>query len=163
MDYIQGLNWGEVPPDLRPGTSCNRSCTSQLKSGTFLLGSTTLRSLYLSIFHYAWCFVKKCSPSRSFCHLSMLGVDRCCRHQTLFKCHKSRIMPWMLENPRSAVGNPTSALGPSGSIFGPSSLAPIGIHHLLQSNLTTDHITLTTPTWGTVSHLKANTSHGQLV
>jgi len=43
----------------------------------------------------------------------------------------------MLENPRSAVGNPTSALGPSGSSFGPSSLAPIGIHHLLLSNLTT--------------------------
>ena len=43
----------------------------------------------------------------------------------------------MLENPWSAVGNPTSALGPSGSSFGPSSLAPVGIHHLLLSNLTT--------------------------
>ena len=43
----------------------------------------------------------------------------------------------MLENPRSAVGNPTSALGPQGSSFGPSSLAPIGIHHLLPSNSTT--------------------------
>jgi len=30
-----------------------------------------------------------------------------------------------------------SALGPSGSSFGPSSLAPIGIHNLLLSNLTT--------------------------
>ena len=43
----------------------------------------------------------------------------------------------MLENPWSAVGNPTSALSPSGSSFGPSSLTPVGIHHLLLSNLTT--------------------------
>jgi len=44
----------------------------------------------------------------------------------------------MLENPWSAVGNPTSAIGPLGSSFGPSSLAPIGIHHLLLSNLTSE-------------------------
>jgi len=50
----------------------------------------------------------------------------------------------MLENPWSAVGNPTSALGSSGSSFGPSYLAPIGIHHLLLSNLTTGQYTLTT-------------------
>jgi len=43
----------------------------------------------------------------------------------------------MLGNSWSAVGNPNSALGHSGSSFGPSGLAPIGIHHLLQSNLTT--------------------------
>ena len=43
----------------------------------------------------------------------------------------------MLENPRSVVGNPTSDLGPSGSSFGPSSLAPVGIHHHLLTNLTT--------------------------
>jgi len=43
----------------------------------------------------------------------------------------------MLENPWSAVGNTTSALGPLGSSFGPSSLVPVGIHHLLMSNLTT--------------------------
>jgi len=36
----------------------------------------------------------------------------------------------MLENPWSAVGNPTSALGRS-------SLAPLGIHHLVLSNLAT--------------------------
>ena len=42
----------------------------------------------------------------------------------------------MLENRWSAVGNPTSALSPSGSSFGASSLAPIGIHHVLLSNLT---------------------------
>jgi len=44
----------------------------------------------------------------------------------------------MLENPWSAVGNPTSALSPSGSSFGPSGLAPVGINHLLLSNVTTD-------------------------
>jgi len=43
----------------------------------------------------------------------------------------------MLENPWSPVWNPTSALSPSGSSFGPSSLTPVGIHHLLLSNLTT--------------------------
>jgi len=42
----------------------------------------------------------------------------------------------MLDNPWSAVGNPTSALGPSG-------LAPLGIHHLLLSNLTTVVIIIT--------------------
>ena len=50
---------------------------------------------------------------------------------------KPNIVPWMFENSWSAVGNPTSALGPSGSSFGPSSLAPLGIHHLSPSNLTT--------------------------
>jgi len=29
-------------------------------------------------------------------------------------------------------------------------------------NVEMSHITLTTPTWGTVSHHKANNSHGQL-
>jgi len=43
----------------------------------------------------------------------------------------------MLENPWSAVRNPTSALGSSGSSFGLSSFAPVGIHHLLLSDLTT--------------------------
>ena len=90
---------GRIPPDLRSGTSClrsttsnNRSCTSQLRSGTFLLGSTTLHSVYLSIFFCTHDVLYKRSPSRSFCHLRlfMLGVDRCCKHQTLFKCHKSQ-------------------------------------------------------------------------
>ena len=59
-------------------------------------------------------------------------------NQTLFKCYtKPNRMPWMLENPWSAVRNTTCALGPLGSRFGPSSLAPVGIHHLLPSNLTT--------------------------
>jgi len=39
----------------------------------------------------------------------------------------------MLENHWSAIGNATSALGPSGWSFGPSSLAPMGIQHLLLS------------------------------
>ena len=71
----QGLNWG-IPPDLGSGTSYlrsatsnNRSCTSQLTSCPYLLRSTALHSLYLSIFLYAWYFVKKCSPAWSFCHL----------------------------------------------------------------------------------------------
>jgi len=46
----------------------------------------------------------------------------------------------MFENPWSTVGNPTSALGLSGSSFGPSSLAPVEVHHLLPSNLTTGNI-----------------------
>jgi len=40
--------------------------------------------------------------------------------------------------PWSAVGNPTSILGLSRSSFGPASLAPVGVHHLLLSNLTTE-------------------------
>ena len=48
----------------------------------------------------------------------------------------------MLENTWSAVGNTTSALGPLGSSFGPSSLAPVGIHHLFLSNLTTVNVPL---------------------
>jgi len=55
----QGLNWG-IPPDLGSGTSYlrsatsnNRSCTSQLTSCPYLLRSTALHSLYLSIFLYA--------------------------------------------------------------------------------------------------------------
>jgi len=43
----------------------------------------------------------------------------------------------MLENPRSTVGKPISALGPSDSSFVPLSLAPVGMHHLLLSDLTT--------------------------
>jgi len=163
MDHIQGLNWGEVPPDLRPGTSCNRSCTSQLRSGTFLLGSTTLRSLYLSIFHYAWCFVKNVVLHGHFVICPCLVWIDVAGIKHYLNAIKAKQSALNARKPMVAVGNLTSALGPSGSIFGPSSLAPIGIHHLLQSNLTTDHITLTTPTWGTVSHHKANTSHGQLV
>jgi len=72
-------------------SSINRSCT--LISGTFLLRSTTLHSSYLCInYQCMMFFCKKCSPLRSFCHLhlSMLGVYRCCKRQTIFKCHKSQ-------------------------------------------------------------------------
>ena len=125
-----GVKLGRIPPDLRSGasrlrstTSNNRSCTSQLTSGTFLLGSTTLRSLYLSFFSVCMMFCKKkCSRSRSFCqlHLSMLGVDRCCKVKRYLNATNPNRVPWMLENPWSAVRNPTSALCPSGSSFSPS-------------------------------------------
>jgi len=58
---------------------------------------------------------------------------------------KAKRMPRMRENPWSAVGNLTSALGHSGSSCGPSSLVPIGIHHLLLSNLTTGRASRTRP------------------
>ena len=111
-----GVKLDRIPSDLRSGTSylrsttcSNRSCTPQLRSDTFLLtGFTTLYSLYLSIFLYEWCFVKKNVVLRGHLHLSMLGVDRCCKHQTLFKCHKSQTE--CLEC--SAVGNPTLLLAP---------------------------------------------------
>ena len=48
---ISGVKFGGIPPDLRSDTSYlrsttsnNRSCTSQLTSGIFLLGSTTVLS-----------------------------------------------------------------------------------------------------------------------
>ena len=94
-----------------------------------------------AFFLYAWCFVKKYSPSRSFCHLhlSLLGVDRWCKRQTLSKCHKSQTECLGLSKTpgQQPGGPPSSALGPSGSSFGPSSLAPIGTHHLLLSDWTT--------------------------
>ena len=128
---------------LRSTTSNDRSCTSQLRSGTFLLVSTTLHSLHLSIFLYAWCFVNNAVFTAILpLSLSMLGVDRCCKRQTLLKCHKIRV-PWMLKNRWSAVGNPTSALGPSDSSFGPSSHAPVRITTSCWIiNLTTDFTTL---------------------
>ena len=45
---LPGFKLGRIPPDFRSGTpylrstSSNRSCTSQLRSGTFLPGSTSL-------------------------------------------------------------------------------------------------------------------------
>ena len=53
--YNPGVKLRGIPPDLRSGSSCLRSTTSsdwsgtsQLRSGTFLLGATTLHSLYWS-------------------------------------------------------------------------------------------------------------------
>ena len=94
-----GVKLGRIPPDHRSGisylrstTSNNRSCTPQLRSGTFLLGSTLCRVYIWVFFCVCIMFCKTCSPSRSFCHLhlSTLGVDRCCKRKTLFKCHKSQ-------------------------------------------------------------------------
>ena len=64
------------------------------------------RSLYLSIFLYA--IVKKCSNSRSFCHLhlSVLGVDRCCKRQTLFKCQKAKQSAQNAQKPLVFVRKP---------------------------------------------------------
>jgi len=134
---------GGIPPDLRSGTSClrsttsnNRSCTSQLRSSTFVAVIHHSAHFILEYFSLCLTFCKKCS-SGSFCHLhlSMLGVDRCCKRQILFKCHKSQTE--CLECSKTHLGNTTSALGTSGSSFGPSILAPVGIQHLLLSNLTT--------------------------
>jgi len=68
-------------------------------------------------------------------HLSMLGLDASIKHY--LNAIKTKQSALNSQNPWSAVGNRTSALGPSGSSFGPSGLVPIGIHHLLLSNLTT--------------------------
>ena len=59
------------------------------------------------------------------------------KHQTLFKSHKSQTE--CVECSKTLVGgrNPTFAIGPSGSSFAPSGFAPIDIHHLLFSYLTT--------------------------
>jgi len=55
----------------------------------------------------------------------MLGVDRCCKRQTVFKSHRSQTECLeRLKTPGRRSGTPcTSALGPTGSSFGPSSLA----------------------------------------
>jgi len=83
--------------DPLPLISNNRSCTPQLRSGTFLLGSTALHSLYLSIFLYAWCFVKNV-VLHGHLHLPTLGWCRqMLQASNRFKCHKSL---W------SAVGTP---------------------------------------------------------
>ena len=89
--YIQGLNWvGGVPPDLRSGTSCSKSTTANNRSCTSQLGSTTLHSLSLVYFSLCVMFCKKMCGHSVILHLSTLGVDRCCKRQTLFKCHKSQ-------------------------------------------------------------------------
>ena len=70
----------------------------------------------------------------------------------------------MLEIPWSAVGNPTSAFGPSGSSFGSSSLAPIGIHHVLLNNVTTACLRLGSATADTctrsAAHLRSKSDFG---
>ena len=136
-DGNSGVKLGGIPPDLRSGMSCLRSITRRLFAGIHQSTQFTLEYFSLCMM-----FCKKCSPSRprSFCHL--LSVGRCCKRQTLFKCHESQTECLGCLKPLKPleIGNPTSALGPSGSRFGPSSLTPIGIHHPLLSNLTTMEI-----------------------
>jgi len=83
-------------------------------------------------------FCKNCSPSRSFCHLhlSMPGVDRCCKRQTLglFKCHKSQTE--CLEC--SKTPGRRSRTPPLLSAFRARASALQASRHLL-SNLTTDN------------------------
>ena len=91
---------------------------------------------YFSLCMMFFSFVKKCSrPSWLFCHL--LDVDRCCKHQTLFKCHKSQTecVEYSKTPGRWSETPPLLALR-ARAIYGPSSLASVGIHHLLLSNLT---------------------------
>ena len=62
----QGLNWGggfrrisdPAPLIWDPVPLITDFVPHNWGPGTFLLGSTTLHSLYLSIFLYAWCFVQ---------------------------------------------------------------------------------------------------------
>ena len=83
----QGLNWG-IPPDLRSGASClrsttsnNRSCTSQLRSGTFLAG-----------FHHSAEFIfEYFSLGMMFCRENVIlhghfviCICQCCQRQTPF-------------------------------------------------------------------------------
>jgi len=71
----QGVKLWRIPPDLRSGTSClrsttsnNRSCASQLRSGTFFLGSNHPAQFIFEYFSLCMMFCKKCSHWRLFCH-----------------------------------------------------------------------------------------------
>ena len=138
-----GRGW--IAPDLRSGTSClrytasnSRSCTSHLRDPAPSCWVHHSAQLILEYFSVCLLFCKKCSPSRSLCHLhlSVLGVY--CIHAASIKHYLNSIKAKQSAlNAQKLLGNPASALDPSGSSFGPSSLAPVGIHHLLLSNLTT--------------------------
>ena len=54
-------------------------------------------------------------------HLSMLGVDRCCKRQTLFKCHKSQTECHECSKTPGQRSRTGVFVGRSGSNFGPSS------------------------------------------
>jgi len=67
--HITTLTTGSGTSFLRSTTSVDRSCNSQLKSGTFLLGFTTLHSAQLIFEYFSLCMMfckKRCSSSRSF-------------------------------------------------------------------------------------------------
>jgi len=60
------------------------------------------------------------------------------KHQTLLKCHKNQTeCVECSTTPGRRSGTPPLLSAPSGSSFCPSGLVPLGIHHLLLSNLTT--------------------------
>jgi len=93
---------------LRSTTSNNRSCASQLGSGNFLLGSSTLHDLHLWIFLYAWCFVKNVALRGHFviCIYSCLvwiDVPNVKHYLNAIKAKQSVLNA---RNPWSAVGNP---------------------------------------------------------
>jgi len=105
-----------------------------------------IRYLFAEIHHSAQFIIWVFSVCMMFCKKSVVlhGHFVICICPCLVWIDAARIRHYLnainalnARNPWSAVGNPTSALGPSGSSFGPSGLAPIGINHLLLSNLTT--------------------------
>jgi len=81
----------------------------------------------------------KCSPSQLFCHLhlSMLGVDRCCKVKRYLNATKAKQSALNARKPQVGGREFHSALGTSGSSFDPPGLTPTGIHHFLLSHLTT--------------------------
>ena len=79
----QGLNWGgsrrisdPAPLIWDPLPPITDHVPHNWDPATFLLGSSTLLQFIFEHFSVGMMFSKKCSPSRSFCHLplSMLGV-----------------------------------------------------------------------------------------
>ena len=108
-----------------------------------------IRYLFAGIHHSAQFIFEYFSLYMMFCknvvlhghffhlHSSMLGVDRCCKRQTLFKCHKSRTE--CLECSKTLgrrLGTPP-LLRPFGLELLPFKPRAYRDPHLLLSNLTT--------------------------
>jgi len=81
-------------------------------------------------------FCTKCSPCVLHGNFVSLYIDVASIKHYL-NAIKAKQSALNARKPLVGGRTPTSALGPSGSNFGPSGLAPIGIHHLFPSNLTT--------------------------